>query len=185
MYIQPKRIELPNGKTALFKSPEPSDAAAVLECMRLSASQTYFLLRYPEEIVLTVDDEKKRLEAINNSKDDFMLAAFIDGELAGNAGVLCKADCIKTRHRGDFGMGIKKAFWGFGLGTRMLAEVIAQAKQTRFEQIELGVFADNNRALHMYKKAGFVQTGIIPRAYKLKDGTYCDEIQMLYLFECF
>ncbi|WP_428770838.1 GNAT family protein [Treponema sp. HNW] len=179
MYIQPKHIELSNGKTAVFKSPEPADAAAVLECMRLSASQTYFLLRYPEEIVLTVEDEKKRLDDINNSENGFMLAAFIDGELVGNAGVLCKADCIKTRHRGDFGMGIKKAFWGFGLGTRMLSEAILAAKQTRLEQIELGVFADNSRALHMYKKAGFVQTGIIPRAYKLKDGTYRDEIQML------
>lgn len=68
---------------------------------------------------------------------------------------------------------------------RALNVCLTSAKQTRFEQIELGVFADNNRALHMYKKAGFVQTGIIPRAYKLKDGTYRDEIQMLYLFERF
>ena len=179
MYIQPKTLQLTGGKTAILKSPELSDAAAVLECMRLCAEQTHFLLCYPEEIILSEEDEQKRLKQINEAADDFMLVAFIDGILAGNAGVLSKNDCAKIRHRGEFGIGIKKEFWNIGLGTCMLAEVLSTAEKTRFEQIELGVFADNTRAKRLYEKAGFVQTGIIPHAYKLKDGTYRDEIQMI------
>ena len=57
------------------------------------------------------------------------------------------------------------------------------AKKAGFEQIELGVFADNERARHLYEKMGFKQVGVQPRAFKLKDGTYRDEVQMIYMIE--
>ena len=41
-----------------------------------------------------------------------------------------------------------------------------------FEQVELGVYSDNDRARHMYKEMGFKEYGMNPRAFKLKDGTY-------------
>ncbi len=50
-----------------------------------------------------------------------------------------------------------------------------------FEQIELGVFEDNHAAIGLYEKFGFKRCGVLPRAYKLKDGTYRDEIQMILL----
>ena len=46
------------------------------------------------------------------------------------------------------------------------------------EQMELGVYADNERAIHLYQKYGFEQCGIWKNAFKLKDGTYRDEILM-------
>ena len=51
------------------------------------------------------------------------------------------------------------------------------------EQAELGVYSDNDRARHMYKKMGFKEYGMNPRAFKLKDGTYRDEIIMANIFE--
>ena len=47
----------------------------------------------------------------------------------------------------------------------------------------LGVYSDNDRARHMYKKMGFKEYGMNPRAFKLKDGTYRDEIIMANIFE--
>ena len=47
-----------------------------------------------------------------------------------------------------------------------------------YEQIELGVFADNKRAQNLYKKNGFEVWGNTKNAFKLKDGTYRDEIIM-------
>ena len=41
---------------------------------------------------------------------------------------------------------------------------------------------DNERARHLYTKNGFKEYGINPRAFKLKDGTYCDEIIMATIF---
>ena len=39
--------------------------------------------------------------------------------------------------------------------------------------------SDNARAIHLYEKVGFERYGIQPRAFKLKDGTYRDEIIMV------
>lgn len=54
-----------------------------------------------------------------------------------------------------------------------------QAKANGFEQLELGVFEDNTEAIHIYEKFGFQKYGVQPRAFKLKDGTYRDEIIMV------
>ena len=64
----------------------------------------------------------------------------------------------------------------------MLDIALEQAKKNGFEQVELGVFEDNLRAIHLYKKCGFKKVGIQPRAFKLKDGTYRDEVQMVHIF---
>lgn len=51
---------------------------------------------------------------------------------------------------------------------------IDQTRANGFEQLELGVYSDNVRAIHLYEKFGFERYGIQPRAFKLKDGTYRD-----------
>lgn len=38
------------------------------------------------------------------------------------------------------------------------------------------VVASNKAALHLYKKLGFIQLGVIPKGFLLKDGTYEDII---------
>lgn len=63
----------------------------------------------------------------------------------------------------------------------MIETAVAQARENGFEQIELSVFEDNARAIHLYEKLGFQRFGIQPRAYKLKDGSYRDEIIMVRL----
>ena len=62
---------------------------------------------------------------------------------------------------------------------RCLGCDIDQARANGFEQLELGVYSDNSRAIHLYEKFGFERYGIQPRAFKLKDGTYRDEIIMV------
>ena len=62
----------------------------------------------------------------------------------------------------------------------MMQEILEIVRQSSFEQLELTVFADNERAIRLYEKAGFVKTGVLPRAYRLKDGSYHDEVQMVY-----
>ena len=57
----------------------------------------------------------------------------------------------------------------------------AEARENGFEQIELGVFADNVCAIHLYQSLGFEDFGCTPRAFRLKDGTYHDE-RMLVKF---
>ena len=97
------------------------------------------------------------------SERSFMLAAFIDGELVGNCGVNEIADRLKMRHRASLGISIKKKAWGLGLGTVLISRALEQAKENGFTQVELGVFADNERAIYLYRKLGFTKMGLHPK----------------------
>ena len=116
---------------------------------------------------------------IQASHTEALEAAFIDGELVGNCGVNEIADRLKMRHRASLGISIKKKAWGLGLGTILISRALEQAKENGFTQVELGVFADNDRARYLYRKLGFTEMGCIPKAFCLKDGTYRDEVQMV------
>ena len=86
-------------------------------------------------------------------------------------------DNPRMSHRGSLGMGIIKEFRGQGIGTELLSAAIEQAKKTGLEKIELNVYSENDKAIHLYKKLGFKEEGII-KNYRKLDGKYFDSIIM-------
>lgn len=179
MKLEERSVTLRDGTLALLRSPQPSDAERLNAYLRLTSAETHFMVRYPEECIQSTEAAQKRLQAMLDSERSFMLAAFIDGELVGNCGVNEIADRLKMRHRAELGISIKKKAWGLGLGTILISCALEQAKENGFTQVELGVFADNERAIYLYRKLGFTEMGRIPKAFCLKDGTYRDEAQMV------
>ena len=59
---------------------------------------------------------------------------------------------VKYLHRAYLGMSILQAYTGKGLGSFMMQIALDQAKANGYEQVELGVYSDNDRARHMYKR---------------------------------
>ena len=49
-----------------------------------TADETDFLLRYPEEITMTVEQEETFIERINQSENNYMIICLVDGKHAGN-----------------------------------------------------------------------------------------------------
>lgn len=178
MHFKEKKIELKDGTKCILRSPNEQDAESMIEYLKITSDETYFMVRYPEEITVSVEKEKQILN--DNLKNDatLMIAAFVDGELAGNAGISRVGEHIKLKHRAAFGISIKQKFWNNGIGNVLLQEIINEVKLMGYEQVELGVFSDNKRAQTLYKKHGFEVWGYSKNAYKLKDGTYRDEIIM-------
>lgn len=179
MQIQPHTIHLKDGKEVLLRSPEKTDAQAMLDYMRITSSETHFMARYPEECPTDVQWEYDFLDRIIPHAKSFMLVAILDGELVGGCSVMAYNGHIKTRHRSSLGISILQKACNTGLGTAMVDMALRQAKENGFEQVELGVFEDNPRARHVYQTLGFQEQGRTLRAFRLKDGTYRDEIQMV------
>ena len=155
MRSRAKKIELKDGTTCILRSPDEHDAEKMIEYLKMTSEETYFLVRYPEEINMTTDKEIELLKDNLNSNKDMMIAAFVNNELAGNAGISCVRNHIKLKHRAVFGISIKEKYWNNGIGNALIREVIEQARQIGYEQIELGVFSDNEKAKELYKKYGF------------------------------
>lgn len=180
MYIKAKEVYLKNGQKIILRSLDMFDAEQLLEHMRQTSAETEFMSRYPEEITVSVEAQSRFLQMVENDVDNFMLAAYMDGRMVGNAGVTRVRENLKYRHRANFGISLREDVCGLGLGTLMMQEILKIVKRTSFEQLELTVFGDNARAIHLYEKMGFWKVGVLPRAYRLKDGSYHDEVQMVY-----
>lgn len=177
MYAE-KVYSLKDNRVCMLRSAAVSDAAAMIEFLRISNEETYFMLRYPEEIILTVDEEKTILKNWEEQPDKLLLLAWIDREIVGNCGIAPITEHLKTKRRGRFGLSVKQKYWEFGIGSLLMQKIISFAKQSGIEQVELGVYADNLRAKKLYERFGFTEWGRLPNAYKLKDGSYRDEINM-------
>ena len=183
MRIKEQTYILPDGQEITIKSASPEDALKVKLHREATSAETHFMAREPEDGQLNLERITDILSGIADSERDFMVNAYIGDELIGDLGVTLIRPHIKYLHRAYLGMSIRQKYTGMGLGSFMMQIALEQAKANGFEQVELGVFSDNDRARHMYKKMGFKEYGMNPRAFKLKDGTYRDEIIMAKIFE--
>ena len=180
MIIQEIDFTLKDGRSALIRCPNDEDIPGMLDYLRITAGETDYLLRYPEECgKYTAEGEKTLINRVNNSENEAMLVCQIDGIIAGVCQISWSMS-IKTCHRASVAVAVLRDYWGQGIGTRMFQELIEIAKKNeKIIQIELDFIEGNTRARAMYEKLGFRITGIKPDAIRLKDGTLLNEYSMI------
>lgn len=171
---------LKDGRTALIRSPKDEDIRGMLEYLYISAGETDFILRYPEECTkYTEEGEKALFDRVNSADNEAMLVCIVDGKVAGNCQIAWSKG-IKTRHRASVAIALLKEFWNQGIGTRMFRELIAIAEENEnILQMELDFVEGNTRARALYEKMGFRITGVRPNGIRLKDGTLLNEYSMI------
>ena len=128
----------------------------------------------------SVDDEQeaRSLEETERSCNEVELIAVIDGQIVGSAGVSAVRTRRKVAHRARFGISILKEYWGMGIGRVLMETSIDCARQAGFTQLELEVVADNERALSLYRRAGFEEYGRNPRGYHSASAGYQELVYM-------
>ena len=178
MKITPCSFQLPNGELLTVRSLCAEDAEALNAFRLVTYRETHFMARYPEECT-SLEAVQKGLAGSESSALNFEVGAFAGTKLVGEFGVAQVRPHIKYRHRAVMGISVLKEAWGCGLGSFLMQLAVDQAKANGFEQLELGVYSDNARAIHLYEKFGFERCGTMPHAFKLKDGTFRDEIMMV------
>jgi len=176
MLIESREVTISNGKRIIIRSATGADAQSLSHHRYITSGETYFMARYPEECSFDIADMEQKLLYTQNSICDFMITAFFDNEVVGDLGVTQLRNLTKYCHRAYMGISIQKQYCNMGLGSIMIECAVKQAKKNGFEQLELGVFEDNAEAIRLYEKFGFQKYVIQKRAFKLKDGTYRDEL---------
>ena len=86
------------------------------------------------------------------------------------------------KHVGVLGIVVERGFRDLGIGTEMMKILVEQAMNLGLKVLTLQAYATNRRAVHVYEKLGFVQTGRVPKKY-FKEGQYVDEVIMTKLVE--
>lgn len=174
-----QQIVLKNGKTAVLRNGVASDGSAVFENFNRTHTETDFLLSYPDENSFDSEKEGQFLEQKTASTHEIELIAFVDGKVAGTAGIEAVGAKDKVRHRAEFGISVLKEYWGLGIGRALLEACIKCAKEAGYAQLELTVVAENARAIALYQKAGFVEYGRNPRGFHSRINGYQEVVYML------
>ena len=179
MNYQKKAITLKNGKTCVIRQAEEADAELLTGYLKAISAETRNVIREPEEVRTSVEEEAEFIRKNRENPWALHLLAFADGVLAGSCSFAGNSERIRMRHRCTVGISLYRAFWGMGIGTVLLGEILDAAGTVGYEQAELEVVSTNEAAVGLYKKFGFQVTGTIPRAFRYRDGSYADFLFMV------
>lgn len=172
------KFVLRNGQEVLIRNGDASDGRAVFETFNLTHIETDYLLSYPDENSYDPEQEAQFLEEKTNSTDEIEVIAVIDGKVVGTAGIEAVGKKDKVKHRAEFGIGILKAYWGLGIGSALLDACIECARTAGYKQLELTVVAENERAIALYQKAGFIEFGRNPMGFRSRMTGYQETVFM-------
>lgn len=174
-----QEITLRSGEPLLLHSLRTEDAQQALDVCKRTAAETLNLMRYPDEWRLTLEQEREYIRNMENGSQSLMLGALIRGRLVGIGSIAPPSAVDRVRHRASLGIAIVKSCWGMGIGTAMMRTLIAQAKSTALEQLELEVVSSNETAIRLYERHGFETFARHPRKLKYRDGRYADMLLMM------
>lgn len=147
---------------------QPADAPAY------TALRQTMLRQFPEAFTSDPDAEPspdRHAQRLSAGPAGFTLGVFVEHRLAG--ALTCERPTrAKERHLGHLvAMMVDPAHQGTGLGGRLLAAVIDRARAGGdLLQLTLSVTRGNEAAMALYRRAGFVSYGCLPRAVRLADG---------------
>ena len=174
-----KIINLKNGKEALLRNGEFADGEAVFVNFNETHAETDYLLSYPDENSFDAQQEAEFLKEKAESSNENEIVAVVDGVVAGTAGIEAVGTKYKLKHRAELGIAILKEYWGLGIGKALMEACIECAKDAGYTQLELNVVAENERAVALYRKMGFVEYGRNPRGFNSRVSGYQEVVYML------
>ena len=112
--------------------------------------------------------------------DHHFVAVLEDGTVIGAVGLRVETN-PRMRHVGSVGLFVHTDYQNMGVGTALLNTLLDLADNwLMLVRVELTVFADNQRAIHLYEKLGFEKEGL-RRMTTVRDGVYADEYMMARL----
>lgn len=173
-----RAVELKGGLELLVRNAVASDARALRENKQRTHAETDYLLSYPDEQSADDEQEARSLVETERSDNEVELVAVVDGKIVGSAGITAVGGRRKVVHRARFGISVLNEYWGMGIGRALTDAGIDCARQAGYTQLELEVVADNQRAVSLYRRAGFEEYGRNPRGYRSASSGYQELVHM-------
>lgn len=178
----PRHLSTKTGEPLLIREAEKSDAPALLDYVQTVAGETDFLTFGPGEFNISIEDEEAFIENSRQAPNQVALIAETDGEIAGLLHVEGSPK-KRLRHNGEFGLTVRKVFWGKGIGAHLMEAMIDWAKASGvIRKLNLKVLTHNANAIRLYERFGFENEGCIRRDTCL-DGSFYDTYLMGLLID--
>ena len=171
-----KNVVLRDGSVLQISRPRGENAAEILEYLKIVGGETHFLLMDENGLGISEEREAKILEAAYVEPRGGMHFGKINREIACMFSLSCHPR-RRLAHTGEIALSVRKKYWHIGVGSAIMEALIELAKEASLKNVELGVYADNERAIALYRRFGFEEIGR-HRGKMYVDGEYYDEILM-------
>jgi len=163
---------LENNQTLAIREAAAQDAEAVLDHVHVICGETDFLSFGPGEFDISPDREREILQAYHEADNQLYLLGLLDGQIVSTLS-FSGGHRPRTRHAGEFGLSVRQACWGLGIGSRMLDALLEWARGTQvITKIDLRVRTDNPRAIALYRRKGFVIEGTLRKQIRIEGKSY-------------
>lgn len=161
-----------------IRSAVKDDAGQLSELRLQIDGETENMDREKGEAFLDQAGFEKVIETDTNHPRNLFLVAEMPGRLIGYS--RCEGNDLKRfTHKVEFGLGVLKDFWGYGIGKNLMVESISWADSNGIEKIVLnGVLETNEKAIELYKRLGFEIEGLMKKDRILSDGKYYNTYMM-------
>lgn len=171
--FKPVSLVLQNGALVSVREATRDDAGGMLSYVDAISGESDFLTFGPGEFGVTLPDEADFLERSQVSANRLCLVAIVSGVIVGSL-TFQGGTRPRTRHTGEMGVSVKKAYWGMEIGSALMDALIAWARHGGvIRKINLRVRKDNARAIRLYERKGFALEGTVTRDINL-NGQFFD-----------
>jgi RimJ/RimL family protein N-acetyltransferase len=170
-----------DGRNVVLRTPKWEDLDDLLEMINALVTEEADIVR--SEGVSRVEEIDWFARAVSRLEKDevFYLTAEVDGKVIANSEINRRQGGHDS-HVGAIGIAIREGYRDVGIGVQMMKALIEQSHKMGLRVLTLSAFESNKRAIHVYEKVGFVQTGRIPRKF-FREGKYIDEVIMALVLE--
>lgn len=172
-----KIFQLGNGQTLMIRDANMEDAAEIIDYINQISAESDFLTFGEGEFGITIQAEAEFIKRILATDNQLMILALINDVLVGHLSFAGGAR-PRTKHVGEFGLSVRKDYWGLGVGRALGAYMIDWARKGAIvRKINLRVRSDNQVAINLYRSLDFVHEGTTTRGCCI-NGEFFDFIQM-------
>ena len=166
----------------IIREADTLDADALLDFIKnLTAEKDIDIPLEPGEFNLSLEDEISILNNYREAENSIFFIADYLGQIIGSLNIT-GGKRKALQHTADLGISVAADWRGKGVGRSLMEYGINWAKHNPvLKRVELQVYARNQKAIHLYKKFGFVQEGR-RKGQIYQNGEYLDDLIMaLYL----
>ncbi len=148
-----------------------ADADSLVDYLQSVIIQSQNLTMESDEMEVFAE-EAQFLRRIERSQNSLALIALYEES------IIASCTCIggvrpSLFHTCELGITVDKAWWGKGIGSTLMRMVIDWAKSANIGKVNLQVRVDNERAIALYEKFGFVKEAYLA-SYLTVDGIDID-----------
>jgi len=171
------RTPSPQGEVVVEEA-RPEDARDLLALHLQVLGEGRWFITEPHEFRGSVEHKARQTHELHRASNSVFLVARRGGRLLGfltvQGGVL-----RRMRHSGKLEIMVHPSARGQGIGRALMAACIDWAVgNPEIRKLGLNVFADNERAIALYRRFGFQEEGHREHEYRMADGTWRDDLLM-------